>query len=202
MMNLLINRDAAGCGRVLQYQPLCIFLRFAGATWQVEDLEPGVYPLQPKPKVWFVNEHTKVKAKRTGFNAVPYFSGTAFMFQGASKDAIITDCFEVAHVSKQGDAISTYVANSRVKTKEGILIMQPFSPGLFAHGLPPGPHILMRLLRGEISLDDVGAEFEQLRRHAKDRAQHDPLQKRQAWVSQLASCNSRARRRRARRRTS
>ena len=135
---------------------------------EVEDLEPGVYPLQPTPKVWFVNEHTKVKAKRTGFNAVPYFSGTAFMFQGASKDAIITDCLEVAHVSKQRDAISTYVANSRVKTDEGILIMQPFSSGLFAHGPPPGPHILMRLLRREISPDDVDAEFEKLRRDAKE----------------------------------
>ena len=91
------------------------------------------------------------------------------MFQGASKDAVIADCLEVAHISKQGDAISTYVASSRVKTKEGILIMQPFSPGLFAHGPPPGPHILMRLLRGEILVDDVDAEFEQLRREAKDR---------------------------------
>ena len=91
------------------------------------------------------------------------------MFQGASRDAIITDNFEVAHVSKQRDAIDTYVANSRVKTKEGILIMQPFSPGLSAHGPPPGPHLLMRLLRGEILADDVDAEFEQLRREAKDR---------------------------------
>ena len=127
-------------------------------------------------KVWYVNESTKVKAKRTGFLAVPYFSGTSFMFQGATKDAIIADNLEVAHVSRQADALSAYVANSRVKTKEGILIMQPFSPGLFAHGPPPGPHILMRLLRGEILADDVDAEFDQLRREAKDRARHDQLQ--------------------------
>ena len=83
-------------------------------------------------------------------------------------------------MSKQGDAISTYVANSRVKTTEGILIMQPFSPGLFAHGPPPGPHILMRLHRKEISPDDVDAEFEQLRRAAKDCTRYDVLQDRQA----------------------
>ena len=72
------------------------------------DLEPGVYPLQPSQKDWFVNEHTKVKAKRTGFQAVPYFSGSSFMFQGATKDAVIADCLEVAHVSRQSDALSAY----------------------------------------------------------------------------------------------
>ena len=82
-----------------------------------------------------------MNAKRTSFQAVPHFSGTPSMFQGATKDTVIADCLEVAHVSRQADALSAYVANSRVKTKEGILIMQPFSPGLFAHGPPPGPHL-------------------------------------------------------------
>jgi len=131
--------------RILQHHPLCLYLKFEGATWQVADLAPGVYPLQPTCKDWYVNELTKVKAKRSGFQVVPAFSGTAFMFQGATERAIIADCLEAAHVSRQADALSAYVANSRVKTKEGVLIMQPFSPGLFAHGPPPGPHILMRL---------------------------------------------------------
>ena len=47
-----------------------------------------------------------MKAKRTGFQAVPYFSGTSFMFQGATKDAVIADCLEVQHVSRQSDALS------------------------------------------------------------------------------------------------
>ena len=177
--------------RVLQHQPLCLYLKFDGATWRVEDLEPGVYPLQPSHKDWFVNESTKVKAKRTGFQAVPYFSGTSFMFQGATKDAVIADCLEVAHVSRQSDALSAYVANSRVKTKEGILIMQPFSPGLFAHGPPPGPHILMRLLRGDIETDGVDAEFDRMRQEARDRSAEKDLMK-MHWQCQACFLEGRA----------
>ena len=169
--------EVDGGERVLQHQPLCLYLKFEGATWRVGDLEPGVYPLQPSRKDWFINESTKVKAKRTGFQAVPYFSGTSFMFQGATKDAVIADCLEVQHVSRQSDALSAYVANSRVKTKESILIMQPFSPGLFAHGPPPGPHILMRLLRGDIGPNEVDTEFERLRHEAKARSAEKDLMK-------------------------
>ena len=61
--------------------------------------------------------------------------------------------------------------------KENILIMQPFSPGLFSHGPPPGPHILMRLLRGDIEADAMDAEFERLRREAKERSAERDLMK-------------------------
>ena len=84
---------------------------------------------------------------------------------------------EAAHVSRQSDALSAYVATSRVKTKEGILIMQPFSPGLFAHGPPPGPHILMRLLRGDIEATEVDTEFERLRQRAKESSAEKDLMK-------------------------
>ena len=50
-----------------------------GATWQVEDLEVGVYPLLPNSRPWDVNPATKVKAKRTGFFLVPNFGATAHM---------------------------------------------------------------------------------------------------------------------------
>ena len=63
--------------------------------------------------------------------------------------------------------LAAYVAKSRVKAKEALLIMQAFSPGLFAHGPPPGPHILMRLLRGEITVEEVDEEFARLEREAK-----------------------------------
>ena len=41
-----------GGERNLQHQPLCIYLYFPGSTWQIGDLEPGVYPMEP---VNFVN---------------------------------------------------------------------------------------------------------------------------------------------------
>ena len=59
-------------------------------------------------------------------------------------------------------APSSQVGLSRAKVRENLLIMQPFSPALFGHGPPVGPHVLMRLLRGELAREDVEAEFDRL----------------------------------------
>ena len=40
--------------------------------------------------------------------------------------------------------------------------MQAFSPALFGHGPPPGPYILMSLLRGDLARDQVEGEFDRL----------------------------------------
>ena len=122
----------------------------------------------PTTKVWTIDEDSKVKAKRTGFLGTPDFCRTAHNEQGASETAAIVDCLEVQHTSKLGDQLASYVGVSRIKTKSGLLVMQPFSPGLFAHGPPPGPHILMRLLRGELSVSDVDDEFERMEREKKE----------------------------------
>ena len=157
--------------RVLQFQPKCIYVKFEGESWQVKPpglapLEPGVYPLQPTTKVWTIDEDAKIKAKRTGFLATPDFCRTAYNEQGASEAAAIVGCLEVQHTSKLGDQLASYVGVSRLKVNSGLLVMQTFSPGLFAHGPPPGPDILMRLLRGELTVDEVDAEFERME-HAK-----------------------------------
>ena len=57
---------------------------------------------------------------------------------------------------------SSQVGLPRAKVRENLLIMQPFSPALFGHGPPVGPHVLMRLLRGELAREDVEAEFDRL----------------------------------------
>ena len=59
-------------------------------------------------------------------------------------------------------APSSQVGLSRAKVRENLLIVQPFSPALFGHGPPVGPHVLMRLLRGELAREDVEAEFDRL----------------------------------------
>jgi len=155
-----------GGERNLQHHPHCLYLEFQGASWQVGDLEPGVYPLEPDRRDWVLCEKTKMKARRTGFRVVPDFSATSHMLQGATLAAAIADCLEAAHVSRLADMLAAYVGLSRAKLKETMLITQPFSPGLFSHGPPPGPHILMRVLRGEIQPEDVDTEFEKLRRRA------------------------------------
>ena len=51
---------------------------------------------------------------------------------------------------------------SRAKVRGNLLVMQAFSPALFGHGPPPGPHTLMRLLRGDLARDQVEGEFDRL----------------------------------------
>ena len=55
--------------------------------------------------------------------------------------------------------VAAYIGLSRAKLKEKLSVVQPFSPGLFAHGSPPGPSILLKLLRGDIRTDQVDQDF-------------------------------------------
>ena len=51
---------------------------------------------------------------------------------------------------------------SRAKVRGNLLVMQAFSPALFGHGPPPGPDVLLRLLRGDLARDQVEGEFDRL----------------------------------------
>ena len=93
---------------------------------------------------------------------------SARLCQGRTENTVIVDCLEAGREPKLDDMMGGYVANSRTREMENLLIMQPFSPALFNQGPPPGPTILMSLLRGEISSDDVDEEFGRLRREASD----------------------------------
>jgi len=54
------------------------------------------------------------------------------------------------------------VGLSRAKVRGNLLVMQAFSPALFGHGPPPGPDVLLRLLRGDLARDQVEGEFDRL----------------------------------------
>ena len=71
-----------GAERRLSFHPKCVYLKFENATWTIDDLEPGVYPLVPGNKVWVVHKGSNIKIKRRGFSIVPDFSATAHMTQG------------------------------------------------------------------------------------------------------------------------
>ena len=139
---------------MLTSHPELVYLKFENAKWRIhKDLERGVYPMKVNGKTWIVHEGTKICAKRRGFQFVPDFGQTAHSVQGASLSAVIVDCFEVDHCSKITDMLATYIGLSRVRTKEALLISQPFSPALFCNGQPPGPEILMKVVGREIAAD-------------------------------------------------
>ena len=152
------DQASAGNGveRVLELQPDMIYLKFENAKWRVhDDLEKGVYPLKVTGKIWNISEGTKMKAKRLGWSFVPDFGQTAHSVQGASLAAVIVDCLTVDLCSKTTEMLAAYIGLSRVKRKEALLIAEPFSPALFCHGQPPGPEILMKVLRRDITADDA-----------------------------------------------
>ena len=140
----------------MDLQPELIYLKFANAKWRVhEDFENGVYPLKVVGKIWNISEGTKMKAKRRGFQFVPDFGQTSHSVQGASLAAVIVDCFAVDPCSRTAEMLAAYIGLSRVRRKEALLIAEPFSPALFCHGQPPGPEILMKVLRRDITADDA-----------------------------------------------
>ena len=142
--------------RMLQFQPVCIYLKFENATWRIhKDLERGVWPMYATNKTWIVSESTNIRVQRRGFPIVPDFGATAHSVQGASFLSAIVDCLSVDHCPKFSDMLAAYIGLSRVKFKELLLIAQAFSPALFCQGQPPGPESLMKVLRREITADDA-----------------------------------------------
>ena len=58
-----------------------------------------------------------------------------------------------------------------------LLLMQAFSPALFSQGPSPGPVTLMRLLRDEITPEEVDEEFARLKRESQDKGVEKDLTK-------------------------
>ena len=136
---------------VLTKMPKVLYLYFENAPWQVhDDLEPGVYPLTQVSRTWLLNNRTKVKARRTGFFAVPDFSSTAHMIQGHSLEAAFAQLVDTNIMEKPTDELQErgYVMLSRAKFPERMWVLEAFARQLFARREPPGPSILMRKLRG------------------------------------------------------
>ena len=80
---------------------------------------------------------------------------------------MLADCGDVMDTAVLKDMLCAYVALSRVRRSEGLLLLRAFSPYLFGQGPPPGPHCLMKLLRAKhgtaqvepYSLEDASAEY-------------------------------------------
>ena len=96
-----------------------------------------------------------VHVSRMGFQLVPNFSGTIHSFVGATLKAAMLDCLHFGRTPTREDMLKGYLGISRVETKEGLLIVQPYHPMLFRQGVLPGPELLMQLWRGELEVKDL-----------------------------------------------
>ena len=75
----------------------------------------------------------------------PAFSWTAHTAQGQTLPAAIVDM----QIGAGTSPMASYVAFTRVKRAEDLLIFRPFERALFSQGNLEGPELLLRALRGE-----------------------------------------------------
>ena len=110
--------------------------------------EPGVYPIRPCARSWFLDaKRKKPQLRFTRFQVplAPAYSITAHGSQGQTLRAAILDL----HVGRGVSAIASYVAMTRIKTRHDLLIFRNFDREIFNAGEPEGPSLLLRCLRGE-----------------------------------------------------
>ena len=92
--------------------------------------------------------HTK------GFAISPYFSSTIDSITGRTVEKALVDLPPWEAYTKYSTAMKAYIALSRVRKADDILIQEIMSPTLFACGLHPWPTRLMQVLRGETQRPD------------------------------------------------
>ena len=144
---------------VLKRPPKALIVKFDNAEWILEGMcEAGTYPVKVAKKTWFVDENRMcpvLRVSRTQTPVGPDYARTAYSTQGLTLDAAMVDlCFD-----ENTDPTTAYIAMSRVRCADDILIMQAFNINIFRQGIPIGPAMLMKYLRGEDLEADIAAHL-------------------------------------------
>ena len=124
-------------------------------TLNTDDTSVEIVEVLPKRQSWSPDANGNIRVSRFGFQLVPDFAGTIHSFVGTSLDAAMLDCLEINKTPSHADQLKGYLGKTRVRTKEGLLVVQPFHPMLFRQGPLPGPKLIMEYQRGEISDDNL-----------------------------------------------
>ena len=90
-------------------------------------------------------KYPQLAVKRHQLPLAPAFSWTAHTAQGQTLPAAIVDM----QIGTGTSPMSSYVAFTRVKKMEDLLIFRPFDLDLFNQGNLEGPELLLKILRGE-----------------------------------------------------
>ena len=101
----------------------------------------------------------------------------------------MADCGDVMDAPNLKRMLAAYVAMSRVRKADALLIVRAFAQDLFSQGPPPGPHCLMKLLRAkctaapgslQYTLDEANEEYERLQK-ARGEEQNMAKQTNTTW---------------------
>lgn len=136
---------------VLEYPPKALIVKFDGAAWNLPNMDVGVYPIKSSKTDWYLDECKQLRVTREQVPVGPDYARTAYSTQGLTLNAALVDLvFDL-----QMDPATAYVALSRVRSANDIVIIQPFDIEPFQQGCPIGPKLLLKKLRGESMEEDI-----------------------------------------------
>ena len=118
-------------------------------SWIIDGIdEAGVYPIRPCKSDWYLDQRCakpKLNVKRYQLPLAPAYSIAAHGSQGQTLRAAMLDLA----IGRGVSLIASYVAMTRARRKEDLLIYREFLREVFAQGAPEGPSLLLRQLRGD-----------------------------------------------------
>ena len=150
----------------LRYAPKCVYVQFHDTLtdgqqilpgWSIVGLGRGVYAISPKPEYWYLDakqSYSHIRISRHQLPIAPDFARTAYSMQGFTLLAGKIDL----QLSKNMDAVTAYVAMSRFKTADDILILQPFALEVFQQGAPQQAELLLKYI-GLENKEDIHADI-------------------------------------------
>ena len=131
--------------------PEVVYVHFPSGRWHFKGLKPGVYPITPYSKTWFLDRKRKakkpmLKVSRKQLPLLPAFAMTAHQAQGQTlEEGVIADLV----LDKKSNPLTAYIAITRVVHRSDLLITRPFSAEPFQRGDNSFREYLLRHLRGE-----------------------------------------------------
>ena len=121
----------------LKAVPTCVYVQYyklddldkrIPCDWKIGDLPHGVYPVTPVCRQWkFAGDN---KISRYQLPLIPAFARTAYSMQGQTLRKGVIDLT----MSHPMDPTTGYVAMSRFKRADDVLIMQPFDLAFYQQG--------------------------------------------------------------------
>ena len=129
--------------------PKVIVLDFHTDDWHLPGMAPGLYAIFPlKGRQWFLDGfrgHPVLAMKRTQILITQALAVTAHAAQGRTMGAVIADLEGGRGVSW----MASYVAITRVRRREQLLIFWPFARAPYNEGEMPETKLLLQVMRGE-----------------------------------------------------
>ena len=156
---------------VLQRVPDAIIVKIPGSTARPFGNQPaGVFPVKKKEVSWDRSPGFKAMVKRAGFPLVPHFAATAHCVTGATLPQAIIDLLDARTTPRSSMVPTGYVAISRTRRADDLIITQPFSPMLFRQGHQTGPWLLHSLTAGEMTTEQAKAGWARAEKEAASRS--------------------------------